>query len=78
MGGKMDGLKNIIWAFSIIACLTAVLVGLIIAAASKYDGEQQRGDIMLGEVASDAPEEGETQPVPALVGDGTLHGLAVF
>lgn len=76
MGGKMNGLKNIIWAFSIIACLTAVLVGLIIAAASKYDGEQQRGDIMLGEVASDAPEEGETQPVPALVGDGTLHVLA--
>lgn len=75
MGGKMNGVKNIIWAFSIIVCLVAVLVGLIIAAASKYDGEQQRGDIMLGEVAETESEGGKTEPVSALVGDGTLHEL---
>lgn len=77
MGGKLNGLKNIIWAFSIVLCLVAVLVGLIFAAASKYDGEQQRGDIMLGEVAESGTEaDGEAEPLPALTGDGMLHELA--
>lgn len=78
MGGKLNGLKNIIWAFSIVLCLVAVLVGLIYAAASKYDGEQERGNIMLGEVADDktGTNSGEAEPLPALTGDGTLHELA--
>ncbi len=79
MGGKLNGLKNIIWAFSIVICLVAVLVGLIFAAASKYDGEQEHGDIMLGEVAekdAGGAPDGEAEPLPALSGDGTLHELA--
>lgn len=77
MGGKLNGLKNIIWAFSIVLCLVAVLVGLIFAAASKYDGEQERGNIMLGEVAEEktGTDGGEAEPLPALTGDGTLHEL---
>lgn len=78
MGGKLNGLKNIIWAFAIVVCLAAVLVGLIFAAASKYDGEQEHGAIMLGGTAQSesAAPEGGTEPVPVLTGDGTLHELA--
>lgn len=79
MGGKLSGLKNIIWAFAIVLCLVAVLVGLIIAAASKYDGEQERGAIMLGDTVKpdgNDGKDGDAEPLPAMVGDGTLHELA--
>lgn len=77
MGGKLNGLKNIIWAFAIVVCLAAVLVGLIFAAASKYDGEQERGAIMLGDVVKPdgGSKEAEAEPLPPLTGDGMLHEL---
>lgn len=81
MRGKLSGLKNIIWAFGIVVCLLAVLVGFIIAAVSKYDGEQEKGAINLGGTAdiqdtSDKQEEPAGEDMPVSYGDGTLHELA--
>ena len=39
MSDKLTGLKNILWAIGIVACLLALFVGCIFAAVTPYHGE---------------------------------------
>ena len=81
MQGKLPIIKNMIWAVAIVLALAALLVGLIFAAASRYNGEQQDGTLYLGSEAStkqDAASQ-DVQTVNAigpLAGDGSLHTLS--
>ena len=68
MYGRLAVLKNILWAISIVVCLAALLVGLIFAAAVKYDGS--------GQIDSNAPAAALPTPGLPMVGDGTLRTLA--
>ena len=80
MQGKLPIIKNMIWAVAIILALAALLVGLIIAAASRYSGEQQDGILYLGGEAS-AKQDSTSQAdqisdtIPPLAGDGSLITL---
>ena len=47
MQSNRSVLKNMIWAVCIAVSLVALLVGIICAAAGKYDGEQQDGTLYL-------------------------------
>lgn len=68
MFGKLNALKNILWAVGIIVCLGAVAVGLIFAAAVKYDGS--------GQIESFSAPSESAEPSAALpAGDGTLQSL---
>lgn len=41
MTDKLTGLKNILWAIGIVACLLALFVGCIFAAVTPYHGEME-------------------------------------
>lgn len=71
------GLKNVIWAFAILICLFALLVGLIYAAVNSYDGDREYPTVQLGsekkddggrkdknEAGSAAPVSGELNELP--------------
>ncbi len=68
MFGKLNTLKNILWAIGIVICLGAVAVGLIFASAVKYDGS--------GQIESfSAPAESAAPSAVLPTGDGTLMAL---
>lgn len=81
MQGKLPIIKNMLWAVAIVLALAALLVGLIFAAASRYNGEQQDGILYLGgegPAKQDAAPQGDqsTDTTGPLTGDGTLRTLA--
>ena len=57
MQSKLSVLKNIAWAAAIALCLLAVLIAFIIAAFTRYGGEQQDGVLSLGGSAAQAEKD---------------------
>lgn len=49
MKNKLSGLQNILWAIGILAAGLALLVGLVIAMSSSYEGERMSGTMTLGQ-----------------------------
>ena len=72
MNGKLTVYKNIAWAASIIICLVALFVGLVVAAFTRYGGEKERDDIVLGETTP------AVQLGPITVGRGENDPIDVF
>ena len=48
MQGKLTTIKNLAWALAIVVTLLALLLGLLFAAFSRYDGEMERPTVQLG------------------------------
>jgi len=71
MKGKLVIIKNILWAFGIVLCLAALLVGLGFGLFTKYQGSSIRDMVTLGEKA-DKPQKGEFDNV---LPEGTLYTL---
>ena len=83
MQSKLSVLKNIAWAAAIALCLLAVLIAFIIAAFTRYGGEQQDGVLSLGGSAAQAEKDSGGadatsggSAAQALPGSGTLNTLA--
>ncbi len=80
---KLNSLKNLIWIAAIVLCLLALTIGLFTAAFTRYDGEKERGGVLLG--GGSASHGGSTAAAGTdgvdggmdvtLVGDGNLKRL---
>ena len=77
MHGKLNTLKNLAWALAIGVALLALLLGLLFAAFTRYDGEMERPQVHLGELetASSAAEATPEPEAPAQVPTGQLITL---
>lgn len=64
MKKDLTGLKNILWAGSIVVCLLAVVVALFIAAFSPYKGPIVRGGPVLGGQAAEETPAPEDEALP--------------
>ena len=54
MQGKLNAIKNLAWALAIGLVLLALLLGLLFAAFTRYDGPLERPQVQLGELASES------------------------
>lgn len=62
MQGKLNTIKNLAWALSIGVALLALLLGLLFAAFTRSDGELERPQVVLGQLAV---EDSEATPAVA-------------
>ena len=78
MRGKLNTIKNLAWALAIGVALLALLLGLLFAAFSRYDGEMERPQVQLGEHRVEAGGTAATPApdAPAQVATGQLITLA--
>ena len=79
MRGKLNTFKNLAWALAIGVALLALLLGLLFAAFSRYDGEMERPQVQLGGLAAESGESADASPVgdaPAQSATGQLITLA--
>ena len=72
MKNKLNSIKNMIWAASIVLCLLALFVALIVAAVSPYSGPMERGGVQLNQSSQSGAGEEER---PDDGGDGSLYAL---
>lgn len=79
MQGKLTTIKNLAWALAIVVALLALLLGLLFAAFSRYDGEMERPTIELGAArrSTDAESASPADPAaPVQAATGSLVTLA--
>jgi len=48
MNNGLSGIKNILWALSIVVALAAVLIGLVVTMVTRFSGPRQDGVMNLG------------------------------
>ena len=75
---KLNALKNMIWALSIVLCVAAVLIALLFAAFTRYSGPKERGGVQLGagDTVSLSKSDVDGGMDGAQSGDGKVHALA--
>ena len=78
MRGKLNTIKNLAWILAIGVALLALLLGLLFAAFTRYDGEMERPQVQLGELKTETagPAATTAPDAPAQVADGRLITLA--
>lgn len=79
MQNKLSIIKNMIWAVCIVICLAALLIGIITAAVSRYDGDQEDGILYLSgkppEKTVDKASETPAENASSMQGNGSLNTL---
>ena len=76
MQGKLTTIKNLGWALAVMVTLLALLLGLLFAAFSRYDGEMERPTVHLGATPLVGGESGEGTVAPVQTATGELITLA--
>ena len=74
MFDKVTGLKNILWAIGIVACLIALFVGCVVAAVTPYHGEADPRTPDLNAVR-DKNTSADISALTFVEPDGQLHLL---
>ena len=76
MQGKLNTFKNLAWALAIGVSLLALLLGLLFAAFTRWDGELERPQVHLGELTLEPEAEATPAPeAPAQTATGQLITL---
>lgn len=77
MHGKLNTLKNVAWALAIGVALLALLLGLLFASFTRYNGEMERPQVQLGEIKTAVPDAQATSApdAPVQTETGTLITL---
>lgn len=76
MKDRLSGMKNLLWAAGILLVLAALLVGLVFAMSTRYQGERDSGTLVLGaEQKQTRKAKAESAAVDNAAASGTLNEL---
>ena len=69
MKRNLSAIKNMGWAAAILLCLLMLFIALVIAAFTRYSGPIERGGVLLGAEATEAPAESEELQLQTSTGE---------